>query len=158
MPLNPIFWLLVLGVVAGLALTARRAALRKAMAEETLEGPIPGYSWTPGSRLVLEGAEGEPFPARPRAVETFHAPQRARVMVSLDLDQDQSGEQVISIMERVAREIYRRSEPHAVLVEGYIQKSSSPYLLLFAPDGRGWWGDEKVTRAHRGPEIETHWQ
>jgi hypothetical protein len=150
MPLNSLFWLVMTGVALGAVSTWLRERRRAAQAGETREGPVPGYSWTPGDRLVLESSSPEvPMPARTLSIETFHTPDRARVIISLEVDSELSPDAAEAVMEQLAREIYRRSEAHAILIVGRREGTLATGALLFAPDGRGWWGDERITRIYR---------
>ena len=73
------------------------------------------------------------------------APDRPRYAVTVHID-DPDDDHCREAMQILAHEIYRATEVDAVLVQARRSGADSE-LLLFAADGRGWWGGEPLSTA-----------
>lgn len=156
MPPNPIFWSLLGLVTVGYVATLWYLYSRDRRDGEGFHsGRVPGYSHTSGrnvgldaSVLPLEGGDWMPL-----RLETLHGNERTRLVFSILFETQQDDpEGVRTFLRELVEMLQNQSEADVV----YIQASAEDELggrwdYLYAPDGKGWWGQEPVRDAYRSP-------
>ncbi len=162
MPLNPLFWLLVLtgGACAGVSLWARR---RDEDADQPVrDGRLPGYSRTSGEDLSIDESavalDGGVW--RPKMLETFHSSERSRLLLTIELtssDERFDEPELRDFLERLAREVQARTSATVVYIEAE-HASGGLDRLLYAPDGLGWTGHERLQMVRRDAHGELDWR
>ncbi len=76
-----------------------------------------------------------------------------RLSAAVILDTTESDpERRYRLMRDLAHQIYDRAEIHAVFIRAKTS-SPAPDLLLFAPDGRGWHGDDSLSMAFASSDL-----
>lgn len=152
MPVNPLFWMVLalLGGAAGVSALRRRGSQNDRSLEK---GKIPGYSRTAGkdvsldeSVIALDGAHWQPL-----ALETFHSSERSRLILSIELDTLPPDLQ--TFLERLASEAQSRTRAHVVYLEARTPDGQER-SFLYAPDGLGWSGHERLQMVYRAEQAE----
>jgi hypothetical protein len=158
MPLNPLFWIvLALLATAGAANALRQ---RRSQDDRALEkGKTPGYSRTPGKNVSLDESvvalDGAHW--RPLSLETFHSSERSRLILSMEIDsvvQDIKG-----FLQRLAAETQARTHANVVYLEvyprdGQDEERPEDIAFLYAADGLGWSGHERLQMVYRADKAE----
>ncbi len=155
MPANPLFWIVL--TLASLAYIATLVTLYSGPRDSGNgfhSGRTPGFSYTQGHNVGLDETDvglrdGGWIPTR---LETLHGPERSRLILSIAFEAD-DGAALRPFLRELADEIQQRAEADVVLVEARCESGAAQgrWEELYAPDGRGWWGSEQVTRGHRSP-------
>lgn len=137
---NVLFFAFLLVSAAGAVVTWRRR--QRANALLTREGPVPGYSFTPGAAISLAadiGLErGRDY--RPVSIETFNSPNRSRIVLQFALADSVTLEAARAFAAACAADVASRSHARVVFVE--IERGGRNSYYLWAPDGRGWTGGD----------------
>lgn len=159
MPSNPLFWIVLAVVAVGYVATLFYLYSHQTQSDEGFHsGRVPGYSYTDGRNVGLDasvvGLEGgDWFPLR---LETFHDSNRSRLILSLVFEAEIDGANPIEdFLAKLAAEVQERAEADVVFVQATGDLDiEGKWVFLHAPDGRGWWGAERVRNAFRSP-LET---
>ena len=155
MPLNPLFWAVVglLAAAAAIVWTLRRARHRASEQSPSRKGGGPGYSRADADRLSVNDTtvELEGGQWRARALETYHSETRSRLILRLEL-QAGGAEAIADFLGRLARELQTRTEANVVYLQA--ERDAQSFLFLYAADGLGWSGRERVREAISGPDLE----
>ena len=101
----------------------------------TRRGPIPGYSFTPGSEVNVKRLPGDPNAFTVLSLEEFHAPERTRLVLTVESDEPA----VDHDLRDIAVALQGQSHANVVLVER-LTTVGKKRAHLFAPDGLGWSG------------------
>ena len=138
--MNLLFWLILFAMAA--AIGSQWWVQRKHKGQDPEAIPAPVLSFTKRSRWPLPRGSWSVD-----EIDFLATADRIRAVVTLHVDADQQ-EKCQQAMQIMAREIYAQTKAEAVLIEAFCQ-TSEPSLYLFAADGRGWWGRELISTAHR---------
>ena len=130
-----------------------------------------GYRRLEGDRLVLDDLARRDTNVRWRALRLEYMPfvRRRRIVLSIELQSAPTPQRLETLLWRLAADLYRRVQAHVVVIEAFkasptplnTPPSASQDMLLagrgcarliFAPDGRGWSGDEEVVAALERPD------
>ena len=155
-PSNPLFWvglgICLIGYVGTLIYLHTRG---RESDEGFHSGRVPGYSYTAGHNVGLDASvvqleAGDWLPTR---LETLHSQERSRLILSLAFDADIDGDAPLQeFLSDLAREVQARSDADVVYVQAEHEYGVvGRWHYLFAPDGHGWWGRERVREAYRSP-------
>lgn len=125
----------ILFLVGGVVLE-RALAYRARPRSRTVQGSVPGYSFTSGSEVDKAVMGGQALEVL--SVEEFHTPDRTRIVFTVLSDLVDRG-----FCQVLATTLQARVHAQVVLVE--VRRSNGERLShLFAADGRGWFGKELV--------------
>lgn len=136
---TPLFWIALITLCA-MAISAwfRR---KRYLAVRTRKGPVPGYSFTDGAEVALKSTEFEPTENwNVVRLEEFHSPRRSRLVLTLDFPNTANRSDLVH---QVAVELQSRSHANVVLVQ-CLNQARADFVHLYAPDGRGWTGDDPM--------------
>ena len=144
---DSLFYLLF-AVVIGLFLSARRRQRRAVLAaspelsDGARRGPVPGYSYLPGSLMTWDPTNPPPGIGEkwePVSLETLHAGRRTRLVLTIRTDESQPTER-FSMMGNLAGRIMARTPVQvlAIEIEGSGHRGSE--VMITARNGRGWTG------------------
>ncbi len=159
--------LLLLGVAvayAWRAQTRRVAVMRRAealgeAAREAKVGPIPGYSYLPGSAIRWDPRDPPPRGLGERwrvlSVETLHlfgprGLRRARLVLRIAHEALEDTD-LVQLARELAGRLARRMRVQVVAVQAESPRyEGDEAVLIYAPDGRGWTGMSE------GAELSIH--
>lgn len=134
--------ILIFGIVAVCSTAWALFLIRRATRHErTRRGPVPGYSFTPGKEVAL-GAVERDLPLEILSVEEFHSVGRTRLVLTLESD----SAAIDGLLPAIARDLQERSHAKVIVVER-LRSDGRRLRHMFAPDGHGWTGQERITEA-----------
>ncbi len=149
-----LIWVVLLVVLFAVMGRRRRASQRDAK-------PMLSYRRVEGRELALGNAPGVPASAwKALALEDVPFAKRRRIIVSIACTAELSTEHVERLLWWLAGTLQTRAVAHAVVVESFatgdtaMLAGSGRLRLLFAADGRGWSGDERIIAVLDGAERQ----
>jgi hypothetical protein len=152
MALNPLFFIVlaVLATAAGVSVMRRRGEQDDRALEK---GKTPGYSRTPGNNVSLDESvvalDGVHW--HPLSLETFHSSQRSRLILSVEIAS--MDRELKDFFEKLAGEVQARTRANVVYLEARSPQGQER-SFLYAPDGLGWSGHERLRMIYRADEAE----
>jgi len=131
-----IYFIIMMGLGGAVAVFLTR---RNRPQGRTRKGPIPGYSFTPGTEVELgdELLKGMAFETL--SLEEFHSPDRTRLILTLESDD----ESLDPALPRIASDLQARAHANVVMVER-LRTDGAKLRHLYSPDGKGWTGQETL--------------
>lgn len=136
--MNLLFVAFVISVALGAVLSLRVTRAREQ--PRTRRGPVPGYSVTNGAEFEFSPIAGvDAADWRPELIETFHTPDRTRLILTVVLANQTPPHVTERLLRALASDVRERAQALVSVVFG-IKNDEIDAVYLIAPDGLGWTG------------------